>query len=153
NRAAVAAAYFVSTGVLLALVMIFLDRRAAWIRNVALLGGALALAPLTHYCEKLFPFLLAHVQQNFPFLSYIFAYGWVLPLWALTQLLIDYHFQTIAQARAITRAQSLAHDAQLRMLHYQINPHFLFNTLNAISTLVLDQQAEQAEKMLLRLAG
>src|SRR5215475_11869913 len=39
------------------------------------------------------------------------------------------------------------------MLHYQINPHFLFNTLNAISTLVLDKRNAQAESMLLRLAG
>ena len=39
------------------------------------------------------------------------------------------------------------------MLHYQINPHFLFNTLNAISTLVLEKRNEQAENMLLRLAG
>jgi LytS/YehU family sensor histidine kinase len=84
---------------------------------------------------------------------FFFRFGWVLPLWGLTQALLGYHFQTIAQARAIMRAQSLAHDAQIRMLHYQINPHFLFNTLNAISSLVLDRRNDQAEKMLLRLAG
>src|SRR5262249_43147890 len=53
----------------------------------------------------------------------------------------------------IVRAQKLAHDAQLRMLHYQINPHFLFNTLNAISTLVLEGRNDQAERMLLGLSG
>src|SRR5262249_45811561 len=87
-----------------------------------------------------------------PFI-FFFRLGWVLPLWALTQVLIGYHFQTLAQARAVLRAQSLAHDAQIRMLHYQINPHFLFNTLNAISSLVLDGRSEQAEKMLMRLSG
>jgi two-component system LytT family sensor kinase len=74
-------------------------------------------------------------------------------LWGLTQALLGYHFETMAQARAVARAQALAYDAQLKMLHYQINPHFLFNTLNAISTLVLEKRNAQAESMLLKLAG
>jgi len=84
---------------------------------------------------------------------YFFQFGWALPLWGLTQALLGYHFETMAQQRAVARAQALAYDAQLRMLHYQINPHFLFNTLNAISTLVLENRNQQAESMLLRLAG
>jgi LytS/YehU family sensor histidine kinase len=83
----------------------------------------------------------------------MFLFGWALPLWALTQALLGYHFESMAQARAIARAQALAYDAQIKMLHYQINPHFLFNTLNAISTLVLERRNEQAESMLLKLAG
>jgi two-component system LytT family sensor kinase len=38
------------------------------------------------------------------------------------------------------------------MLRYQLNPHFLFNTLNAISTLVLAQATEQANEMLTKLS-
>jgi len=34
------------------------------------------------------------------------------------------------------RSAAMAHEAQLKMLRYQLNPHFLFNTLNAISTLI-----------------
>ncbi|HRP11597.1 MAG TPA: histidine kinase, partial [Terricaulis sp.] len=89
----------------------------------------------------------------YPFVIYLFNFGWALPLWGLTQALLGYHFETMAQARAVARAQALAYDAQLKMLHYQINPHFLFNTLNAISTLVLEKRNEQAESMLLKLAG
>ena len=41
----------------------------------------------------------------------------------------------------------MAHEAQLKMLRYQLNPHFLFNTLNAISTLVLDNKQRRANGM------
>ncbi|MFI4969724.1 MAG: sensor histidine kinase [Lysobacterales bacterium] len=51
------------------------------------------------------------------------------------------------------QATAMAHQAQLRMLRYQLNPHFLFNTLNAISTLVLDGRGEQANGMVGALSG
>jgi two-component system LytT family sensor kinase len=50
------------------------------------------------------------------------------------------------------RATALAQSAQLKMLRYQLNPHFLFNTLNAISTLVLDQKNAVANTVVTRLA-
>src|SRR3546814_11433322 len=39
------------------------------------------------------------------------------------------------------------------MLRYQLNPHFLFNTLNSISTLVLLKQTERANAMISRLSS
>jgi len=39
------------------------------------------------------------------------------------------------------------------MLRYQLNPHFLFNTLNAISTLILDQNNQTANKMVTKLSA
>ncbi len=56
-----------------------------------------------------------------------------------------------ANARAL-KANSLAHEAQLKMLRYQLNPHFLFNTLNAISTLVLEKNTRKANQMVSRLS-
>jgi two-component system LytT family sensor kinase len=50
------------------------------------------------------------------------------------------------------RATALAQSAQLKMLRYQLNPHFLFNTLNAISTLVLDAKNDVANTVVTRLA-
>jgi two-component sensor histidine kinase len=50
-------------------------------------------------------------------------------------------------------ATSLARQAQLRALRYQLNPHFLFNTLNAISALVAEGQAEAAVTTISRLAA
>lgn len=49
-------------------------------------------------------------------------------------------------------AKAQAQEAQIKMLRYQLNPHFLFNTLNAISTLVLDSRNSVAERMLAALS-
>lgn len=154
NRVAVVATYAVLTGLLLALIAGVRARRSDRVRNLALVLGALAIAPLTQWSEQVWPRALAGFSpEPYPFVIYLFQFGWALPLWGLTQALLGYHFETMAQARAVARAQALAYDAQLRMLHYQINPHFLFNTLNAISSLVLDKRNEQAENMIVRLAG
>src|SRR5690606_40575321 len=42
--------------------------------------------------------------------------------------------------------------AELRSLRYQVNPHFLFNTLNSLSTLVMRSQPGEAERMILNLS-
>jgi two-component system LytT family sensor kinase len=47
---------------------------------------------------------------------------------------------------------TIAHETQLKMLRYQLNPHFLFNTLNAISTLILDKENKLANTMVTRLS-
>ncbi len=51
------------------------------------------------------------------------------------------------------RLQASLQQAQLQTLQMQVNPHFLFNTLNAISVLVRKQDCAQAVTMLHRLAG
>jgi len=60
---------------------------------------------------------------------------------------IKYYRQLQQQTRHALEATAMAHQAQLKMLRYQLNPHFLFNTLNAISTLVLDRDNETANRM------
>jgi len=48
----------------------------------------------------------------------------------------------------LLRAESEVREARLLALRYQLNPHFLFNSLNAVSTLVLDGNAPAATRML-----
>ena len=57
----------------------------------------------------------------------------------------------IAETRAAT-AETAAHAAQVRALRYQVNPHFLFNTLNSLSSLVMSGRADRAEDMLMALS-
>ncbi len=53
--------------------------------------------------------------------------------------------------RLRAREQQLA-EARLTALRLQINPHFLFNALNALSTLVAEAGAVEAQEMVLRLS-
>lgn len=63
------------------------------------------------------------------------------------------YYQTLqAEKQKSLTAMNKAHEAQLKMLRYQLNPHFLFNTLNAISTLVLINDNDTANKMVSRLS-
>ena len=69
-----------------------------------------------------------------------------------------FYLATVAQAQALraqrraAAAESAAQTAQVRALRYQVNPHFLFNTLNSLSSLVMTGRTERAEEMLLALS-
>ena len=83
-----------------------------------------------------------------------FSSAWTLMLaWSALYLIIKYYqvFQEVQ--KSALKSAAMAHEAQLKMLRYQLNPHFLFNTLNAISTLVLEQQTEAANRMVTRLSS
>jgi hypothetical protein len=54
--------------------------------------------------------------------------------------------------RRLADAESAAQAAQVRALRYQVNPHFLFNTLNSLSSLVMTGRTDRAETMLLALS-
>ncbi|NOZ41634.1 MAG: sensor histidine kinase [Alphaproteobacteria bacterium] len=77
----------------------------------------------------------------------------VLMTWSGLYFVINFHFQLQRQKEMYLAASAQAHQAQLKMLRYQLNPHFLFNTLNAISTLVLDRQTKNANSMLIKLSA
>jgi two-component system, LytTR family, sensor kinase len=73
--------------------------------------------------------------------------------WAALYYGINYYILLEEQIKQRERLESQASSAQLAMLRYQLNPHFLFNTLNSISTLVLLKQTERANAMLARLSS
>jgi sensor histidine kinase YesM len=72
--------------------------------------------------------------------------------WSALYYAINYFLTVEEQADRLQRLEAEATAAQLAMLRYQLNPHFLFNTLNSISTLVLLKETEPANAMLTRLS-
>ena len=78
----------------------------------------------------------------------------VLPLfgWSLVHLGFQYNTALREQREQALRAVAAARDAQLRMLAYQLNPHFLFNTLNSIRALI-NEDRQRARDMVTALAG
>ncbi len=156
---AVIAATAVS-GFLLTIPMRYLFR-VLWTRSLLVLASVMTLA-----CYVL--------ALGWRYLQNILYYDWVKNSWQ-PEHLMDYvggvmgsfyillcwsglyfgirYYQTLQdQTEQTLKATSAAHQAQLKMLRYQLNPHFLFNTLNAISTLILDGANETANKAVSRLS-
>jgi len=77
----------------------------------------------------------------------------LLGAWSALYYAINFFLQVEEQNDRLERLKAQATTAQLAMLRYQLNPHFLFNTLNSISTLVLLKQTEPANAMLTRLSS
>ncbi|MBN2348082.1 MAG: histidine kinase [Bacteroidales bacterium] len=78
------------------------------------------------------------------YIWFIIAFGGI---FYLTRFRLIY----LQQKEAILKAESLAKDTQLKMLRYQINPHFLFNILNSLHALV-DENKNIAKKLIIYLS-
>ncbi|WP_414819830.1 histidine kinase [Sphingomonas sp. Root710] len=72
--------------------------------------------------------------------------------WGALFLALSYAAAVRAAEREAAGYRAAARDAELRALRYQVNPHFLFNTLNSLSTLILKDQKDDAEAMILNLS-
>ncbi len=95
--------------------------------------------------------------DEFGFLGY-YTFQWlglsfyIVLAWSAIYFGLTFYGLLQEERRKSLNAQAMAHEAQLRMLRYQLNPHFLFNTLNAISTLILDKDTELANGMVSKLS-
>ena len=69
-------------------------------------------------------------------------------LWCTLYFSIKQWQQSMRERDRLVRAESEVREARLTALRYQLNPHFLFNSLNAASTLVLQGEATAATRML-----
>lgn len=78
---------------------------------------------------------------------------WTFISWCALYFAIRYEEELKEKNLRLVASQALAMDAQNRMLRYQINPHFLFNTLNALSSLILAKENERAERVVLSLSS
>ncbi|MBU6266460.1 MAG: histidine kinase [Sphingomonadales bacterium] len=87
------------------------------------------------------------------FIGVFYLDATLLGAWSALYYAINFFLRIEEQNDQLIRLENQATSAQLAMLRYQLNPHFLFNTLNSISTLVLLKQTEPANAMLTRLSA
>jgi signal transduction histidine kinase len=73
--------------------------------------------------------------------------------WGAFYVAIGYAREVREAERKMSRFAQAAQDAELRSLRYQVNPHFLFNTLNSLSSLVLIGKPKEAEAMIQNLSN
>jgi two-component system LytT family sensor kinase len=73
--------------------------------------------------------------------------------WASFYIAISSAARLRSAERRAAGAERDAQAAQLRALRYQVNPHFLFNTLNSLSSLVMARRDEEAEAMIVNLSA
>jgi two-component system sensor histidine kinase AlgZ len=123
-------------------------RKSSWIHQetMAFVWSLLAGAIAGLLCEVLVPdlwpmrfsdWLVNSVQSSV-----------VLFLWCSLYFSIKQWQQSARERDRLLRAEAEVRDARLSALRYQLNPHFLFNSLNAVSTLILDGNAPAATRML-----
>ncbi|MGO9802117.1 MAG: sensor histidine kinase [Steroidobacteraceae bacterium] len=92
------------------------------------------------------------MQTQFELFGGALSTAYLLLCWSVLYFGIKFYESKRQQEQAMLKAVALAQEAQLKMLRYQLNPHFLFNTLNAISTLILDNQNRKANHAVARLS-
>ena len=92
--------------------------------------------------KDVLPFTLDLIKKYSPGVSLVLLF--LSATYFITHLIL----QTAKQRETAHKAETLAKDVQLKMLRYQINPHFLFNVLNSIYTLI-DENTEKAKKLVI----
>jgi sensor histidine kinase YesM len=149
-----------ATGYSLTLLMASLFRRLITMRPILTLALSLAAVALSATAFSVIEtwsyatFLRPDAKPvGVEYLGAILLNFALLSAWAALYYGINYFLLLEEQIDQRERLESQASTAQLAMLRYQLNPHFLFNTLNSISTLVLLRQTERANAMLARLSS
>lgn len=110
------------------------------------------IAPSPRLLEELAAFPL---QEDGPWLLIFgLAANWYffVVAWGILYIALAYAGRVQRAERAAVAARAEAQAAQLRALRYQVNPHFLFNTLNSLSAQVMAGRANDAEAMILNLS-
>ena len=122
----------------------------------SLLGGSAWMASRVLIFRSLFPMeAKKDVSPEMEFWSHFegtTSAFMVMVVWSALYFGIKFYLMAQEEQQRRLKATAMAHEAQLKMLHYQLNPHFLFNTLNAISTLILDKDTALANTMVTRLS-
>jgi two-component system, LytTR family, sensor kinase len=134
-------------------------RRPFWIQAGVAAGLALALAmPFEWVMRGIMRVVFPAFDEALPpvglraIVASTVFWGAPFGLWAFGLLALTHEAEARRRERRLVEAQAQAHEAQVRALRYQVNPHFLYNTLNSIAALILDRRNDTAEAMVIRLS-
>lgn len=67
--------------------------------------------------------------------------------WSTGYLLISYYYMFKKERERSILAELHAKEAQIKQLHQQVSPHFLFNVLHSVDTLLIKQDIERSREM------
>ena len=81
----------------------------------------------------------------------VFSWSAILIAWSALYFFVIFWIEWDMQKKVTIKAVELAQSAQMKMLRYQLNPHFLFNSLNSIRALI-DEHERNAKLMLTELS-
>jgi two-component sensor histidine kinase len=118
-------------------------RASAWSVGVATVAAFISELAIVRVVRLVWIDLLVNVLQ----------FSVVLFLWCTLYFSIKQWQKSSRERERLLAAEAEAREARLSALRYQLNPHFLFNSLNAASTLVLKGEATQATRMLSQIAS
>jgi hypothetical protein len=128
-----------------------LQRLAVWLMPLLFLLIPLRQYLLTHYAMKSGPDMMTHWSHylvvGIPLV--------LLPLcgWVAVFLLMKLNFFTLQQLENRQQLLKQARQARLKVLRYQLNPHFMFNTLNALNSLIVSRKGLAAEDLIQQLSA
>ena len=86
------------------------------------------------------------------YLPAFFDWMWFYAALSVVILALTYVADLADNEERIASLQARANAFQLRALRYQLNPHFLFNTLNSIASLIARRKNPEAEAMVVSLS-
>lgn len=72
--------------------------------------------------------------------------------WAAGYFVAAYYLKYLHQRERAVKAELLAREAEIKLLHLQISPHFLFNVLNSLDTLLLKEDVKASRDMVSKLS-
>ena len=121
--------------------------RSRMIVALSMATTATALLSIANYLIFVVLMRVAPVIRWSDIVYVVFDWSWFLFSFTGAILAISHSFEVRQRDAQIADAKAIAQTAQLRALRYQLNPHFLFNTLNSIASLVRRKENGTAETM------
>lgn len=122
-------------------------------RRIAVAAAGSVIASVLHAFANfgLFSLFMSEASMQRATVASYFAattvWFWTYGTTAALLLVIYYHADLRERDRRLTHLRAVAQSAQIKALRYQLNPHFMFNTLNSIASLVGRKETEEAEAM------